>query len=169
MRRAFRFVPLVLLCAAVVEVTVAVLVARRVGVPVTVVLVLAASAAGVLLLRREGARAWRGFRDAARSGQRPGAQVTDGVVGLAAGVLLAAPGLVSGASGLLLVVPPVRSVARRLVRTVAERRLSSATAGDLFGPRRVRARRGPASASASGDPVVHGEVVDGEVLDARRG
>ena len=141
-RGLIRWLPLAILLTAAVEIAVFILVAHLIGFGFTVLLVLVASAAGVLLLRREGMRAWRGFRAAAESGQPPGAQVTDGLVGLFAGVLLAIPGLVTAALGILLALPPGRQLARLVVRRATERRLSSAQAGDLFGPRRVRVRRG---------------------------
>jgi UPF0716 protein FxsA len=94
-------------------------------------------------------------------------------------LLLAVPGLISAAVGLLLVTPPLRGLARRGVQRATERQVSSAVAGDLFGPRRVRVRRGdptgepptpqPATgpitaAPHSGDAVVEGEVVEGEIV-----
>jgi len=141
-RGLIRWLPLAILLTAAVEIAVFILVAHLIGFGFTVLLVLVASAAGVLLLRREGTRAWRGFKAAAEAGQPPGAQVTDGLVGLFAGVLLAIPGLVTAALGILLALPPGRQLARLAVRRATERRLSSAQAGDLFGPRRVRVRRG---------------------------
>ncbi|WP_344388346.1 FxsA family protein, partial [Asanoa iriomotensis] len=137
-----RWMPLAILLTAAVEIAVFILVAHLIGFGFTVLLVLAASAAGVLLLRREGMRAWRGFRAAADAGQPPGNQVTDGLVGLGAGLLLAIPGLVSAVLGILLALPPGRQIARLVARRATERRISSAAAGDLFGPRRVRVRRG---------------------------
>src|SRR4051812_36880175 len=107
MRRRLRFVPLALLLVAVVEIAVFVLLGRLIGFGPTILLVLVASGAGLFLLRREGMRAWRGFRTAAEAGRPPGPQVVDGLVGLGAGLLLALPGLVSGLVGLLLVVPPL--------------------------------------------------------------
>ncbi|MEV0720714.1 FxsA family protein, partial [Asanoa sp. NPDC050611] len=141
-RGLVRWLPLAILLTAAVEIAVFILVAHLIGFGFTVLLVLAASAAGVLLLRREGMRAWRGFRAAADAGQPPGNQVTDGLVGLGAGVLLAIPGLVTAVLGILLALPPGRQIARLVVRRGTERRISSAAAGDLFGPRRVRVRRG---------------------------
>ncbi|GAB3807020.1 FxsA family protein [Micromonospora zhanjiangensis] len=182
MRRRLRFVPLVLLIAAVVEIAVFVLLGRSIGFGPTILLALVASAAGLVLLRREGLRAWRGFRTAAASGQPPGSQVLDGLVGLAAGLLLALPGLVSAVVGVLLVIPPVRRLARRTVRVATERRVSSMVAGDLFGPRRVRVRRGQPSSSATAPPdgpvspqapaapgpATTGEVVEGEIVEPRQ-
>ncbi|MFI7606355.1 FxsA family protein [Micromonospora sp. NPDC049366] len=170
MRRGLRFAPLAMLVAVVLELAVFVLVGRAVGFGVAVLLVFAASLLGLVLLRREGTRAWRGFRAAAQSGQPPGRQVTDGLVGLSGALLLAVPGLVSGVVGLLLLVPPVRLLARRGAQRAAERRVSSMVAGDLFGPRRVRVRRGapqPTPRPEPEQPVVvdGGRAIEGEIVD----
>jgi Protein affecting phage T7 exclusion by the F plasmid len=160
-------VPLALLLTGVVELTVFVLVGRGVGFGWAVLLVLAASLAGLALLRREGLRAWRGFRDAVNSGRPPGEQVTDGLVGLAAGLLLAVPGLVTGAAGLLLAVPPVRRLARHRARRAAEQRISAAVAGDLFGPRRVRVWQGRPRPAYDDPGDRPGPAIEGEIVERR--
>ncbi|MFJ8579805.1 FxsA family protein [Micromonospora sp. NPDC093277] len=173
MRRGMRYVPPALLLLAVLELTVFVLVGRGVGFGVALLLVFAASLLGLALLRREGMRAWRGFRAAAASGQPPGRQVTDGLVGLAGALLLALPGLVTGVVGLLLLVPPVRRLARAGAQRATERRVSSMVAGDLFGPRQVRVYRGtpqqpsppPAAPQPAGEP---GQAIEGEIVEPRR-
>ena len=79
-------------------------------------------------------------------------------------------------SGLLLLVPPVRRLARAGVQRAAERRVSSMVAGDLFGPRRVRVRRGAPAAPppVDGDrrrppPAVdrRGGPIEGEIVEPR--
>ncbi|MBB5826694.1 FxsA family protein [Micromonospora carbonacea] len=175
MRRGLRFVPLAALAAVLVELAVFVGVGRAVGFGSAVLLVFAASLLGLVLLRREGMRAWRGFRAAAQAGAPPGPQVTDGLVGLLGALLLAAPGLVSGVVGLVLLVPPVRRLAGAGVRRATERRVSSMVAGDLFGPRRVRVRRGDAPPSGQPEPtepgraaptvVDSGAAIEGEIVD----
>lgn len=158
--------PLALGVTMAVEITVFVFVGRRVGFGVALLLVLVGSLVGAGLTRREGARAWRGFHEAAQAGRPPGGQIADGLVGLAAGLLLMVPGLVTSVVGGLLAVPPGRTLARSWAQAAAERRISSAAAGDLFGPRRVRVYRGgpsaspPGGGSASPGPVIEGEVVD---------
>ncbi|MFR9777486.1 FxsA family protein [Micromonospora sp. MS34] len=171
MRRGLRYVPPALLLLAVLELTVFVLVGRAVGFGAAVLLVFAASLLGLVLLRREGMRAWRGFRAAVESRQPPGRQVTDGLVGLLGALLLALPGLVSGVSGLLLLVPPVRRLARVGVQRVAEGRVSSMVAGDLFGPRVVRVRRGapqpppgPQQPAPQPQPPEPGRAIEGEIV-----
>ncbi|MFE9957425.1 FxsA family protein [Micromonospora sp. NPDC005299] len=173
MRRGLKYVPPALLLLALLELTVFVLVGRGVGFGFAVLLVFAASLLGLVLLRREGMRAWRGFRAAVESGQPPGQQVTDGLVGLLGALLLALPGLVSGVVGLLLLVPPVRRLARAGVRRAAEGRVSSMVAGDLFGPRRVRVRRGapqPTPTPTPQQPPVTepGRAIEGEIIEPGR-
>ncbi|MEU8183736.1 FxsA family protein [Micromonospora sp. NPDC049044] len=171
MRRGLKFVPLALLLAVVVELAVFVGVGRALGFGLAVLLVFAASLLGLVLLRREGMRAWRGFRAAASAGQPPGGQVTDGLVGLGGALLLAAPGLVSGLIGLLLLVPPVRRLARAGVRRATERRVSSMVAGDLFGPRTVRVRQGAPQPTPQPQPPVvvdGGRAIEGEIIEPGR-
>jgi UPF0716 protein FxsA len=155
-----------LLAGLVAEVAVFVLVGQAVGFASTVLLVFAASLLGLLLLRREGMRAWRGFRVSVESHQPPGRQLTDGLVGLVGALLLAVPGLVSGVVGVALLVPPLRRLAGAGVQRAAERRVSSMVAGDLFGPRRVRVYRGdpqptsPRQPTTGPAPAIEGEIVE---------
>ncbi|MER7993036.1 FxsA family protein [Micromonospora chalcea] len=178
MRRGLKYVPPALLLLALLELTVFVLVGRAVGFGAAVLLVFGASLLGLVLLRREGMRAWRGFRAAAQAGRPPGPEVTDGLVGLLGALLLAMPGLVSGVVGLLLLLPPMRRLAGGGVRRATERRVSSMVAGDLFGPRRVRVYRGaprptqqPAPSPSPGpaptpQPVTDpGKAIEGEIVD----
>lgn len=140
------------------EVVAFLLVGSVLGYALTLLVVVVASVLGVVLLRREGLRAWRGYQQAAAAGAPPGLRMTDGVIGLGGALLLAAPGLVSGAAGTLLLLPPVRGVARRWMQARVERQMSSAAAGEMFGPRRVRVQQDPQP--AAGDEIVEGEIVD---------
>lgn len=178
MRRRLRFLPLALLLTGVVEIAVFLVVSRWIGFVWAVLLVLAVTTLGLLLVRREGMRAWRGFRDAVRAGQPPGDHVVDGLVGLLAAVLLAVPGLVTGVVGLLLEVPPGRGLARAAIRRTAERRIAAPIVTDLFGPRRVRVWRGEPTASAEpaapdGPPRTPpvggpGPAIEGEIVEPRQ-
>jgi UPF0716 protein FxsA len=142
--------------AAIAEIVVFVLVGEWIGYGWALLAALAASLLGVTLLRREGIRAWRGFVAAANAGQHPGGRVIDGIVGLGAAVLLTVPGFLSALAGLVLLAPPARSVARRGVQRWTERRVSSAVAGDLFGPRKVKVHRGAPEV----DDAIEGEIVE---------
>ena len=178
MRRGLAYLPIGLLLLAVAEIAVFIAVVHAIGAGWTVLLLAATTVLGLALLRREGIRGWRAFRTAAEAGRPPGEQVSNSLVGLFGALLLAVPGLITSAIGLLLVLPPFRGLARRGVRRATERQVSSAVAGDLFGPRRVRVRRGdpvpeeppvtPAPTTITGAPaaggVVEGEVVEGEIV-----
>ena len=172
MRRGLALLPLGLLLLAVAEIGVFVAVVHALGAGWALLILAGSSVAGLVLLRREGIRGWRAFRTAAEAGRPPGPQVSNSLVGLLGALLLAVPGFLSGVAGLLLVLPPGRIRARRGVERATERRVSSAVAGDLFGPRHVRVRQSdpvdePAAEPASfGQPgqIVQGEGVEGEIV-----
>jgi UPF0716 protein FxsA len=161
---------LALLVTAFLEIAVLVGVTHLLGSAFwTLLLVLATSALGSVLLRREGVRAWQRFRLAAASGRAAGEQASDGLVGLFAAVLLVIPGFLTDVVGLALLVPPMRRLARERAQAYAERRVSSSVAGDLFGPRRVRVHRGagtpPGGGAGAGGGA--GETVEGEIVEPR--
>jgi UPF0716 protein FxsA len=171
MRRPLALLPLGLFLLAVAEIAVFVAVVHAIGGFWALLLVLASSIAGLALLRREGIRGWRAFQAAAESGRPPGAQVSNSLVGLLGAMLLATPGFITAVVGLLLLTPGIRGLARRGVERATTRRVSAAVAGDLFGPRKVRVRRGdpvadepPAPASTVPPQAIEGEVVEGEIV-----
>ena len=172
----------VLLLAA--EVVVFVLVAAAIGTLWALLLLIVTSVLGTVLLRREGTRGWRRFRTAVGEGRPPGREGIDGLVGLVGPVLLTLPGFITDAAGLLMVFPPVRAVARAGARRAAESHVPAEVAGQVFGPRFVRARRGPAASAGTvhDGPVtgttsggtatttvpraaIEGEIVEGEIVD----
>jgi UPF0716 protein FxsA len=140
-----------------VEVTAFVLVAQAIGLGWALLLLVVTSVLGTVLLRREGTRGWRRFRTAVGEGRPPGREGIDGLVGLVGPVLLTLPGFVTDAAGLLLAFPPMRAVASAGARRAAESRVPSQMAGQVFGPRFVRARRSPAAP----DGTVHDAPVTG--------
>ena len=75
--------------------------------PTLAILVLV-SAAGAALVKREGLRVFRRFKEQIAAGNMPTNEMVDGVCLLIAGVLLVVPGFVTDAVGLLLLLPPFR-------------------------------------------------------------
>jgi UPF0716 protein FxsA len=121
LRRALTTVAAVVLAVPIIEITVAVLVAHRIGAGATLGLVLLGCLGGLWVLRWAGtgaARELRRLRGAGPAGTDAGTVGRDaGEAGLkiVAGLLLLLPGLVSDVTGLLLLVPQIRGlVARRL-------------------------------------------------------
>ena len=139
-----------LVVVPIVEIWLLLQVGRLLGVLPTVVLLVAMSLLGAFLLRREGARTWRAFREALAGGRLPAAEVADGALVILGGALLLTPGFASDAFGLLCVLPPTRAVLRRVLTRQVARRL---TVGTVLGG------RGPSSRRRPSDTVVDGEVV----------
>ncbi|MBF6220407.1 FxsA family protein [Nocardia abscessus] len=132
----------------VVEVAALVAVGQLIGVLPTVLVLIAGSAAGILLVGAQGRRVFEQFRRAARGEVAPGTAVADGALVAAGGVLMFVPGLVTSLFGLLLLLPPTRSLLRPLVMAFAARRF-----------------RGLAAAAPYRGVVVDaGSVVDGVVV-----
>jgi UPF0716 protein FxsA len=153
-----------LVIVPIVEIAVLIAVGQVIGVGWTLALMLATSVLGGWLLRTQGARAWRAFRDDVNAGRPPGHAVTDGLLVLAGGMFMLVPGFVSDVIGVLLIAPPTRRLARGLVLAVATTRMSTSAATSLFGPRRVKAYGGP---STSYGPASDGsaEPIEGEIID----
>jgi len=164
-RRGLALLPIALAALAVAEVAVFIVVLHAIGGAWALLLLAAVSIAGLALLRREGIRGWRAFRAAAEEGRPAGEQVSNSLVGLGGALLLALPGFLTALAGLILLLPPGRVIARHAVERATERRIGA----DLFGPRRVKVRRGD---PVDGDVVtenvpvaaLEGEVVEGEVV-----
>lgn len=137
----------------VVEIVALVAVGSVIGLGWTLLVLLAGSALGLWLARREGVRAAQAIAEALNQRRVAHQELTDGLLVAGAGVLLFVPGLVTDLAGLLLLLPPVRAlVRRRLVRAAEERAPGLRTA-------RIRER----------GPVVEGDVVESErpfVVDA---
>jgi len=174
-RRGFALLPIVLAALAVAEVAVFVAVVHALGGGWALLLLAVFTIAGMALLRREGIRGWRAFQAAAAEGRPPGPQVTNSLAGLGGALLLAVPGFITSVVGLFLLVPPGRVLARRGIERFTEQRIDPAVAGDLFGPRHVKVRRGspvsePVTVTVPDQPVtapagaIEGEVIEGEVL-----
>lgn len=106
----------------VVELLALVAIVDWLGFAATVFLLVVGGLAGMWLVRREGARAAFALADAVRSGRVPHTEMTDGALVGLAGLLFVIPGFVSDLVGLLLVLPPTRSLARRRLTALAERR-----------------------------------------------
>jgi UPF0716 protein FxsA len=158
------------LLLVIVEIVVFVLVANAIGWWWAVLAGVVTTVFGGILAKREGVRAWQRLRSAVSEGRPPGGEAGSGVAGLAGALLLMAPGFVTDAAGLLLLIPPVRAFAGRQVRRATETRISAAAAGDLFGPRIVKATRAdtghvPAQPGEPRGEVLQGEVIEGDVID----
>ncbi|HEY1133497.1 MAG TPA: FxsA family protein [Nocardioides sp.] len=142
-----------LLVGVVVEVGAFLLVADLVGVPLAVLLVLASTVLGFVVLARAGRRSWQAAMAATRAGRPPADELLDGVLVFVAAVMLIVPGLVNGVLGLLLVLG--RGLVRAPVRALLMRRA-----------RRYGVPTGSWPTAGPGrKPGDDGDVVQGEVVE----
>lgn len=105
-----RFIPLLLILLAVVEIMVFMWAGQFIGFWTTIGLVLASAFVGSFLVRAQGMKAWADFQRSAATGEGEiGLAIFTGVCLLLAGAFLITPGFITDTVGLLLLVPPLRS------------------------------------------------------------
>ena len=101
----------------IVEIVVFALVADRIGVLTTVGALVLISAAGAVLVIREGVGAWRRLRETIRRRETPTDELADAALIAVGGLLLLTPGFFTDALAFLVVMPPTR----RSLRTALKR------------------------------------------------
>jgi UPF0716 protein FxsA len=122
---------LLFIVVPLVELAILIQVGQVIGVPWTIAALVAVSVLGAWLVRREGPRAWRRFREALDQGRLPTDEVIEGALVLFGGVLLLTPGFATDALGLSLMLPPLRAViAATLKRRLGARMSISILGGD---------------------------------------
>lgn len=148
-RQVLGFVLLGFAVVIALEIGVAVLVARLIGPWPTMLLIVAFSFAGLLVVRRAGARSVQALRQASAQRRLPGGEMADHALLLLGGVLMIPPGFVLDLLGLVFVLPFTRPLARRLVGLVLRGRIFVRVAQSWPGQR---------------PPVVPGEIVRDDEL-----
>ena len=139
-----------------VEIAAVVAVASWIGIGWTLLALLGLSLLGLLLLKREGTRAWRSFQAAVAAGRPPGREVLDGMLVLLGAVLIVLPGFVTDVLALLCLLPFTR---RLLGRVLVSWALTRGRATVL----RVSSTRGPGTIDGGPAPPGAGRVIEGEV------
>jgi UPF0716 protein FxsA len=136
--------PLILLLfivVPIVELYVILQVGQAIGVVPTIVLLIADSVLGSVLMRTQGRAAWRRFNQAVGEHRIPAREVIDGVLVIFGGAFLLTPGFVTDVFGILLLLPPTRAVVRGILgRRLLPRMVGSAVGGPPPGWRRPAAR-----------------------------
>lgn len=98
-------------------------VGQVVGLPATILLVLATGVAGAALARREGLRTLTALQGELGRGALPGQSLLDGLAVLVGGAFLLTPGILTDVAGFLLLLPPSRRWVQRWVRKRIEKGL----------------------------------------------
>ena len=89
----------------------------------TIVLVVVTGVVGAWLARREGLKALARIRSDLESGIAPTGAVVDGVLILAAGLVLVTPGILTDLCGFALLIPPIRRWVRRRMTEAFRKRM----------------------------------------------
>ncbi|EQD84639.1 UPF0716 protein FxsA [Saccharopolyspora erythraea NRRL 2338] len=157
-----------LLVAAIVEISVLVAIGQVIGVWPTLGLLVVAAVLGSWLVRREGRRTLREINEAVRAKRPPTREFADGALIAVGGILIILPGFVSDVLGLLCLFPPTRALARRRMQRAAERRSQQMQDQVWLHTQRIRreqtaagggAAAGFGSRSGADDGVIDGEVI----------
>ena len=158
------------LVTPVVEIYVIIQVGQEIGALPTVVLLVAESALGAWLVKREGRRAWEALRTAVGTARLPSSELADAALVLVGGTLLLTPGFVTDAFGFFLILPMTRPLARRALGWLVARRAGAVAVRHFgVGADGTRGRTGdgwpggPGAAGGSGG-AGPGRVVPGEVV-----
>jgi UPF0716 protein FxsA len=121
---------LLFLLVPIAELYVIVQVGEAIGLGWTVVLLIADSVLGSLLVRSQGRAVWRRFNDALAQGRVPHREIVDGVLVIFGGALLLTPGFLTDIVGVTFLLPPTRAVIRRfLIRRLGRRAQVRTTRG----------------------------------------
>lgn len=135
------------------------MVGDRIGAVNTVLLVIAAAALGLAILRRQGLAALATLKNGDPAAPPPAGRLLDGLAVTLAGLLLLLPGFLSDAVGLALLIPGVRQglgawLAARIIRSGGALHMSGGMA-DGAGPARPSPFEGTGAA-----PVIDVEFTD---------
>jgi UPF0716 protein FxsA len=142
-----------LLLWPVLELIGAIEVGRSIGALATIGLLALIAVVGALVVRREGAAAWRSLNASVRTGEPPSRELAGATVLMLAGILLIIPGFISDVVALALIVAH-----RPLGRWFLGRSLRRAEINEAI----IRTRFG---AGPSPSPYRRGDVVEGEIVD----
>jgi len=136
---------LLFLVVPLAELYVILKVGDAIGVLWTILILVADSLLGSLLLRSQGRAVWRRFNEALQAGRMPHREVQHGVAVIFGGALLLTPGFLTDILGLALLLPPTRAVIVRLAQRTAAKRMASAAGERARRPQRTYDVEGTAS------------------------
>jgi UPF0716 protein FxsA len=120
----------------IAELAVIVQVAGAIGIFETIALLIAISAVGAWLVKREGLGIMRRIQSQLDEFRLPHREVVDGFLILLAGALLLTPGFLTDCLAVLLLLPPTRAAFRGVALAALRRRSSVYVAGGRSGTRR---------------------------------
>ncbi len=153
---------------SVAEVWLLTAVGSVIGVPWTLVILVAEAIVGAWLMRREGRKAWAALTDAYATGKMPTGQLADAALVLVGGIMLILPGFFTDVIGLFCLLPFTRPLARRFIglivaRQVAKQGIDVGVMKARFAPETVI--RGETVDTPPPGPANDPQVIKGEIED----
>ncbi|MGI8940594.1 MAG: FxsA family protein [Actinomycetota bacterium] len=127
------------------ELYVIIQVGEQIGLPLTIVALIAVSVIGTVLVKREGTATYFRAREVLAKGGIPNKELTDGFLILLGGALLLTPGFLTDITGLILIFPPTRAPLKRFFRTIVFGKLAKRypmVAGGMYSAKVVKEKRG---------------------------
>lgn len=113
---ALLFLPLVELAAFLLS-------GRYIGIPETLLLVVATSVLGAFILKKEGVKAIKNVQEQLNLGRLPGDAILNGFCVLLGGILMLLPGFLSDIAGVLLLLPSTRKLCKKLLLKYMQKKL----------------------------------------------
>ena len=120
---------LLFLVLPLAELYVIIQVGGAIGIGWTLLLLLADSILGTVLLRSQSRTVWRRFNAALAEGRMPHREVLDGALVILGGAFLLTPGFITDVFGVLLLLPPTRAIGRALILSRLGRQVTVRVAG----------------------------------------
>ncbi len=151
----------VFIVVPIAELYVILQVGDAIGAVPTILLLVADSLIGSMLLRNQGRTVWRSFNSALAEGRMPHRELFDGVAVIFGGAFLITPGFLTDIVGLLLLIPPTRALLRRFAAGWLGRRFGVST---VMGAAGMAGRAGRAARSRRGG--ADGDTVEGTARDS---
>ena len=113
-----------LIAIPILEVWLLVQVGQQIGLLPTVLILVVEAILGVLLMRHEGARAWKALNDAFTKGKVPTGELADAALILVGGVFLIVPGFLTDIVGFVFLLRWTRPAARKIIAFFVARRIN---------------------------------------------
>ena len=133
---------LLFILVPIAELAVIIQIGQWLGIWWTIVLLIADSVLGSMLMRAQGRAAWRRFNAAVAEGRVPARETIDGVLVIFGGALLLTPGFITDIFGLICLLPPTRALVRRFLVARLAHRMTVSMTGGRRGPSGPRPRQG---------------------------
>ena len=140
----------VFILVPIVELYVIIQIGGSIGIVPTLLLLVADSIIGTLLLRSQGRAAWVRFNRALAENRVPAKEVLDGVLVIFGGALLLTPGFLTDIVGMILLIPPTRAIVRGFLKRFVVGRVAMGPRAAAWGYGQVRDRRGRRRGRAPG-------------------